>query len=83
MANADRPDFINVRLTDHAVAQLGDDAAVGITNAHMHYMFHGRDVIEIQRRGEWPLLRAELFDGKPLFQEADAPAANTSISSEA
>ena len=69
MAN-DRPDFINVRLSDHAISQLGEDAAVGVTNAHMHYMFHGRTPVEILRRPEWAHLQHELFDGKPLFQEA-------------
>lgn len=72
--NKDRPDFIDVRISDQAIALLGEDAAVAIQNAHMSYMFHGRTPVEVQRRGEWPLLRMEMFNDQPLFQEAEARA---------
>ncbi len=66
-----RPDFINVRLSDAALKQLGKNASVRVVNAHADYTFTGTNAVEVLRKGEWSsLLRDTLDNGQPMFQEA-------------
>lgn len=73
----ERPDFIQVRLSPHALATFGADAQFRISNAHSHYVFAGSAPTEILRT-EWTTFYSkEKLDGQPLLEAAPSEIDST------
>ena len=73
----ERNDYMQVRLSPQALAKLGADAQLRISNAHSHYLFAGNAPTEIMRT-EWAaLLSRERLDDDLLFEAVPATVEST------
>jgi hypothetical protein len=71
-----RPDFALVRLSAVGLERAGDGGRVYWANGRRHFEFRAGEAQEVERSYEWNhLLRHELHQGVPMFEEVDDEAA--------
>ena len=72
-----RPDFVQIRLSEHGRRMAGEHGVVRWANSRRHFEFQAGIPLEVERSFEWNhLLKHELFHGEPILEEVleDEPA---------
>jgi hypothetical protein len=80
----ERPDFIQVRLSEAGRKFAGAAGVVRVATVHMHYLFEGDTAVEVLRRGEWTTLQRDCdAEGNLLFEAVESSGAAEAAAVEA
>ena len=72
----ERPDFATIRLSDAGKRMAGEHGVIRWANGRRHFAFTAGEPQEVERSYEWNhLLRHELYQGEPIFEEVEVEAA--------
>lgn len=67
-----RPDFVQIRLSEHGRRMAGEHGVVRWANSRRHFEFQAGIPLEVERSFEWnATLKHERFEGEPMFEEVE------------
>ena len=70
-------DFVHVKLSAAGKKMAGEAGVLRLVVGRGHFLFKGDEVLRVTRAYEWEvLLKDETFQGEPMFELAEQPAAD-------